>query len=43
MDKAKEEKKKLIIYGMYCNFIKEVKHFDNIQTYFRILSSTILL
>ena len=43
MDKAKEDKKKLITYGMYCNFIKEIKHFDNLQTYFRILSSTILL
>ena len=43
MDKGKEDKKKLITYGMYCNFIKEIKHFDNMQTYFRILSSTILL
>jgi drug/metabolite transporter (DMT)-like permease len=39
----KEDKKKLIIYGMYTNYIKEIKHFDNIQTYFRILTSTILL
>ncbi|NGX56376.1 MAG: hypothetical protein K1060chlam5_00614 [Candidatus Anoxychlamydiales bacterium] len=39
----KEDKKKLIAYGMYCNYIKEIKHFDTIQTYFRILTSTILL
>jgi len=38
-----ENKKKLITYGMYCNFIKEVQHFDNLQTHFRLLSSTILL
>ncbi len=38
-----EGKKKLIIYGMYCNYIKEIKHFDNLQTRFRILGSTVLL
>ncbi len=34
---------KLLIYGMYSNFIKEIMHFDNMQTYFRILTSTVLL
>lgn len=43
MTDIQERKKRLITYGMYCNFIKEVKHFDNMQTHFRILASTILL
>ncbi|MFA6119331.1 MAG: hypothetical protein WCT85_06325 [Parachlamydiales bacterium] len=43
MDKKEENKTKLIAYGMYCNFIREVQHFDNMQTHFRLLASTILL
>lgn len=43
MDNEEEKKKKLIVYGMYSNFIKEVKHFDKMQIYFRILTSTVLL
>ncbi|MBN2479712.1 MAG: hypothetical protein JXA94_05745 [Parachlamydiales bacterium] len=38
-----DNKKKLITYGMYNNFIKEIKHYDNLQTQFRLLSSTVLL
>lgn len=34
---------KLIIYGMYTEYIKNIKHFDLLQTYYRLLSSTILL
>jgi len=39
----KEDKEKIIIYGMYCNYIREIKHYDSIQTHFRLLASTILL
>ncbi|NGX56752.1 MAG: hypothetical protein K1060chlam5_00998 [Candidatus Anoxychlamydiales bacterium] len=43
MDEKEKPSKTLIRYGMYCNFIKEIKHFDIMQTFFRLISSTILL
>lgn len=39
----KNNKEKLISYGMYCNFIRDIKHYESIQTNFRLLASTILL
>jgi hypothetical protein len=33
----------LIIFGIYCNFIESIKHFDHLQTNFRIMASTALL
>src|SRR3972149_5438965 len=43
MKDNKEKQDILIKYGMYCNFIKEIKHFDNLQTQFRLIASTVLL
>ncbi len=40
---SEKDKKKLITYGMYCNHIKEIQHFDVMQTFFRVLTSTLLL
>jgi hypothetical protein len=37
------EENRLIVYGIYTNFIQNIKHFDTLQTFYRIMTSTILL
>jgi len=38
-----EKQDRLLSYGMYCHYIKDIKHFEMMQTYFRIMTSSILL
>ena len=38
-----EEEKRLVIYGTYTNIIQSIKHFERLQTHYRIISSTMLL
>jgi len=37
------EEEKLLIYGVYAKLIEGIKHFDGIQTTYRMMSSTLLL
>lgn len=37
------EEQKLLIYGVYSKLIEGIKHFDGIQTTYRVVSSTLLL
>lgn len=41
--KNNENEEKLFFYGMYVRAIAGIKHFDSVQTYYRMLASQLLL
>lgn len=43
MPKGRHQSNHLLAYGLYSNVISQIKHFDNLQTYFRGLASSFSL
>lgn len=39
----KNEQERVLIFQMYSNFIQSIKHFDIMQTFYRLMASTFLL
>lgn len=41
--KNPKEEERLVVYGLYSTFIQSIKHFDSLQTAYRIMTSRLLL